>query len=142
MSPVIQRPSREGSAQRWTTSSKAVSTRTSKRSSALRSERRTRSAPTGRTPRGSGDHQPIVPAAVRAQAHGEQAEAVGREQRAGLEVGAGGDEVVTGRGARGVEQPRRLRGLDGREDHGGAAVGDQSRAVRTRGAISSAASAP
>ena len=74
------------------------------------------------------DRAPTVPA----QAHGEQPEAVGREQRAGLEVGAGGHEVVTGRGPRRVEQPRRPRGLDGREDHRGGAVGSVA-GVRTSG---------
>ena len=130
MSSVIHRPSREGSAQRRTTSSKAVSTRTSKRASAWRSERRTRSAPAGMTPRGSGDHQPVVPLPVRAQPHGEQARAGRPRAASGLEVGARGDEVLAGLGPRRVEQPRRARGLDGWVDHGGAGLRSVARSAR------------
>ena len=104
-SGVIQRPSRDGSAQRATTSSKAVSTRTSKRSQRL-AQRAAHLQRTGRDDAARvGRPPPHRAAAVRAQAHGEQPEAVGREQGARLEVGPGRDEVVTGVGAGGVEQP-------------------------------------
>ena len=57
-----------------------------------RSERLTRSPSSGRTPRGSGDHQASGPGP--AQRHREQPDAVGGEDRARLEVGADADDAV------------------------------------------------
>ena len=85
----IQPPSRAGSAQPATTSANAVSTRISKRRADWRSDRVTRSPSSGSTPRSH--RRPPAPSSRRrtlVRRHREQPAAVGREQRAGLEVGA------------------------------------------------------
>ena len=58
-----------------------------------RSDRLTRSPSIGRTPRGSGDHQPIGPAPP-STGIGKTPDAVRREQRARLEVAADPDQVL------------------------------------------------
>ena len=70
------------------------------------------------------DHAPGVgrppaggAAAPGPETHGEQPEPVGPEERARLEVGAGGDEVLARLGAGRVEQPGGGRRLDGGMNH-------------------------
>ncbi len=107
----IHPPSRRGSAQAATTSSNAVSTRTSKRRHDARSDRLTRSPSSGITPRGSGDHQPTGPRRRR-NGIGNSTGAVRRQQRRRLQVGADAEEVLARRRAGEVEGPARRPGID------------------------------
>ena len=98
----IQPDGRAGSAQASMTSAHAVSTRTSKRRTDLRSDRRHRQV--GRSQHPAPDRaEPRHRRAPAADRHREQPPPVGRQQGARLEVGTGGDQVVVG------VEPRRRR---------------------------------
>ena len=132
----IQLPGRFGSAQARTTSSYAVSTLISNRRQATRSERLTRSAPSGRTPRGSGDHQPMAPR--RETGIGNRPAAVRREHRARLEVGADPQQLLPRARRRHVaEAVAGRQRLDRRPPGRG-----QGRGHRTCGVTSSTAAGP
>ena len=87
--------------------------RISKSRAERRSDRDTRIPSSGSTPRSTGENQPRCSSASQRHRHREEAEAVGGDEGARLEVGADRDEVVLGVPRRaGREPPRRRSGGD------------------------------